>query len=185
MTATAHTTKLLTADEFEALPDADRFELIAGELHDHMSSRYEHSRFAKRIDGPLWQYADQHGLGEVISTQASFRIGEAPGTIVIPDVAFVAQERVPNLVTARHIVRFAPDLAIEVLSKEAAAEISKKVQLYLEAGTRLVWLVDPVDEAVTIFRTGRSARTSGIDDVLDGEDVVPGFTLPVAKIFRP
>ena len=80
----------------------------------------------------------------------------------------------------------APDLAVEVLSpSDAPAEVRAKVAEYLAAGTRLVWLVDPEVQAVTVYRSLLAPRVMGEDDLLDGDDVVPGSSIRAGEIFEP
>ena len=78
----------------------------------------------------------------------------------------------------------APDLAVEVRSPDnTLAELSVKANEYLEAGARMVWIVDPPTRTVQVMRPGRPAVTLSLDDVLDGGDVLPGFSLPVSRLF--
>jgi Uma2 family endonuclease len=86
----------------------------------------------------------------------------------------------------RGIVRGAPDLAVEVLSPdEGPAAVREKVAEYLAAGVALVWVVDtaPDRETVTVHRPGQPARVLGRGDLLTGEDVLPGFRLPLAELW--
>ena len=78
----------------------------------------------------------------------------------------------------------APDLAVEVLSpSDRIADALAKIAMYLDAGVRLVWLVDPASQTVTIFRPDAIPTKLDADDTLDGDEVLPGFTLPIAEIF--
>jgi len=84
----------------------------------------------------------------------------------------------------RHYFPAAPDLAVEVLSAGSRpGEVRGKVADYLAAGTRLVWVVDPEHRRVTVYRTLLAPNVLGDDAILDGEDVVPGFAVPVAELF--
>lgn len=77
-----------------------------------------------------------------------------------------------------------PDLAVEVLSPtDRLSEALAKVAMYLEAGVSLVWLIDPRKRTATVFRQNELPETMGEDDALDGEEVLPGFTLPLAVLF--
>jgi Uma2 family endonuclease len=102
----------------------------------------------------------------------------------VPDIAFVRAERAPRGEARRHFPRLAPDLVVEVLSpSDRASEVVAKLELYQEAGVSLLWLVDPEKETVTVIAAGRPAAVLKSDDTLDGGDVLPGFTIPVAEIF--
>ncbi len=81
-------------------------------------------------------------------------------------------------------VPLAPDLAVEVLSlSDRMADALAKIAMYLDAGVRLVWLVDPASQTVTIFRPDAVPMKLGAGETLDGGDVLPDFTVPVAEIF--
>ena len=81
-------------------------------------------------------------------------------------------------------VPLAPDLAVEVLSpSDRMADAMSKVTMYLQAGVRLVWLVDPASLTVAVFRPDAAPRTLGAGDALDGGDVLSGFSVSVAELF--
>ncbi len=103
-------------------------------------------------------------------------------------MGFVQASRVPPRASPAYAKAFlgAPDLAVEVASPtQYHPAMDAKARLYLGAGTRLVWVIWPRYQQVDVWHPGATARTKtlGIDDTLDGEDVVPGFTLPVATLF--
>ena len=78
-----------------------------------------------------------------------------------------------------------PDLAIEVVSpSDVHARVVRKALDYLVAGTRLVWVLDPVSKTVTVYRSESDIETLTRETTLTGEDVVPGFTCPVAQLFE-
>jgi Uma2 family endonuclease len=78
----------------------------------------------------------------------------------------------------------APDLAVEVLSpSDRKADALAKVVMYLQAGTPLVWLVNPTTRTIVVFRSETNPVTLGERDTLDGGDVLPGFSVPIAEIF--
>jgi Uma2 family endonuclease len=103
-------------------------------------------------------------------------------TVRSPDAAFVRRERLPEL--SDHFVPVAPDLAVEVLSpSDRMADALGKVAMYLQAGVQLVWLVDPAARVVTVFRPDGPPKILGQSDALDGGDLLPGLTIPLAEIF--
>jgi Uma2 family endonuclease len=106
------------------------------------------------------------------------------GRVRLPDVAFVSLARLPR--TREPIPTLAPDLAVEVLSESNTAdEIDQKLTEYFQSGTRLAWIVDPPPRTVAIYHgPGDPTRVLDVAGQLDGEQVVPGFTLPVADLFR-
>ena len=105
-----------------------------------------------------------------------------PAAIIL---AFVTAERAPQGEARRKFPRLSPDLAVEVLSlSDRMAETLAKVAMYLEAGTQLVWLVDPSAQTVTVFRPDDTPTKLGSDDVLDGGDVLPGFIVTISEFFE-
>ena len=110
------------------------------------------------------------------------------GTALAPDVAFVRAERVPPPTSPIYEKAWplAPDLAVEVASpNQYRPAMARKAQRYLNAGTRLVWVVWPKRKEVDVWRPGdiKPSATLGVDDVLDGLDILPGFTYPVERLF--
>ena len=116
------------------------------------------------------------GIDWVVLVESGYIIRRNPDTVRGPDVSFVSRGRLdPDRIPAG-LIPFAPDFAIEILSPEDhSGEIAEKVSDYLEGGTRLMWVVDPVARSVTIHRPDRSPETIGPPKTADGGDVVPGF----------
>jgi Uma2 family endonuclease len=121
----------------------------------------------------------------VLTGEPGFRLRTNPDTVRAPDVAFVRRERVPARGTQRGYFEGAPDLAVDVISpNDLYTEVDEKVEEWLEHGTRPVFVVNPRRETVAIHRTDGSVRVLTVEDTLDGEDVLPGWTLPVRDIFE-
>lgn len=177
--------RTITADELLAMPDDGvRRELVEGELREMTPAGWQHGRIAGNIAGELRAYIRAHGLGEMTTAEASYRLVSDPDTVRVPNVAFVRRERVQQVGYPAGFWPGAPDLAVEVISPhDRYSEVREKVDEYLDAGTRMVIVVDPPSHTVTVHRS-RTARLDLTEaDVLDGEDVVPGWKLPVREIF--
>ena len=180
----AITPKLMTANELLHLPD-DGFhhELIRGELTTMAPPGFQHGRFSSRFDRRLGNYVEANGLGEVTG-EVGFRLADDPDTVRAPDVAFIRRDRLPTGDAARGYFHGAPDLAVEVISpNDLYTEVDDKVAEWLEHGTRLVFVVNPRRRTVAVHRPGQPVTILGIDDTLDGEDVVPGWSLPLRDLF--
>ena len=143
----------------------------------------EHGWLSAMIAADLTVFVRQHRLGRVYVADTGFQIAHDPDTVRAPDVAFICAERAGE----RPGVKFfpgAPDLAVEVLSPtDRAGEVLAKVHDWLDAGCRAVWLVDPRTRTVTVYRSRSRINVLAIGDQISGDDVVEGFTLPVAEIF--
>jgi Uma2 family endonuclease len=184
----AITRKLMTADELADLPDDGmRHELIRGELRTMPPTGLEHADHESEFDTSLRLYVKAHKLGRVFAGEPGFVLETDPDTVRAPDVAFMSHEHVAETGVPRGYFRGVPDLAVEIISpNDRCTEVNQKVAEWLEHGTRLVFVVDPRRKTVAVHRPGQPIRVLGIDDVLDGEDVVPGWRLPVRDLFdRP
>ncbi|CAA9532937.1 MAG: hypothetical protein AVDCRST_MAG73-1126 [uncultured Thermomicrobiales bacterium] len=182
MTATA----LFTLEDVERLPDdAHRYDVIRGELIRLAAATAKHGRSANNIHLDMGLFARDRGLGRVYSAETGFVLSRDPLTLLCPDVAFVRANRVPSWDDDEGFFPGPPDLAVEIRSpSETGPDVARKVGEYLAAGTTLVWYADPPHRVVDVHRSGRAPMTLGNGDALDGEDVLPGFRLPVAHVFR-
>lgn len=177
----------MTEADLLARPDDGwQYELVKGVLVRMPPSGKRATRIARRLSARLGDYVDEHGLGEVTGEQGGYRL--APGTDLAPDVGFIRAERLPPLDSPEYdtLADGAPDLAVEVASpNQWQPGMRKKAGEYLDAGTRLVWIVWPRWRRVDVWRAGDDEpATLTVEDTLDGEDVVPGFTYAVADLFR-
>jgi Uma2 family endonuclease len=177
-------TKLLTAEDLERLPDdGNRYELVLGELIRMRPTGFRHAELAHLFSHALISYVRPRGLG-VVGGEGGFVLHREPDTVRAPDVFFVSAERAPRGEAARHFAELAPDLTIEIKSpSDSMAVLLAKADEYLAAGTRLTWTVDPDDRAVIVKTPDGRVRILGYEDTLDGEDVIPGFRLPLRDIF--
>ncbi len=177
-------TRRITVDEFENMSLEGRWELIDGEMVEMSPSADEPSSIGATITGMLWSFARPRRLGRVYNAEGGFVLFSDRETVLAPDVAFVRAERMPRGEARKHFARLAPDLAVEVFSpSDRASEVLVKVQMYQESGVRLVWIVDPDLETVTVIAQGNPTIVLGSGDDLTGGDVLPGFSVSVAEIF--
>jgi Uma2 family endonuclease len=161
------------------------FELIRGVIYQKMAATELHNRIASRASSRVVIYADTHDLGLGYADGNSYVLTSEDE--FIPDGSFVSKARLPNPIPQKY--PFAPDLAIEVISPiNTDNEISYKIEMYFKYGTRRAWVFYPKEKVVRVHRPsgdgGVRHHVVGIDGVLSGEDVVPGFTLPLSEIFR-
>lgn len=130
----------------------------------------------------LGNFVRKQGLGQVFAQDTGFKIERDPDTVRGPDVAFVSRERLQGIPEVGY-AELAPDLVVEVLSpNDRPGQVLAKVGEFLAAGTRLAWLLDPRRREARIFRTDGSVTVVGADGTFDGEDVVPGFSCPLAVV---
>jgi Uma2 family endonuclease len=175
-------TKLWTVEDVERLPDdAFRYALIRGMLYRMPPTMPRHGRITSTVVRLIVDFVTTHDLG-VVYDQSGFILARDPDVLLAPDLAFVRSDRVPTDEDA--YPELAPDLAIEVISlSQRGPSIDEKIALYLVAGTRLVWAIDPARRTVRVCRPKGSDRLLSDRDILTGEDVLPGFEVPVARLF--
>ena len=145
---------------------------------------------AYRLGGRLSVYVEDNDLGVITGADGGYRPDPAHprDTELAPDVAFVRKDRTPDRASPDYPKAWAiaPDLAVEVASpKQYRPGMAAKAKRYLSFGTRLVWVIWPRWQQVDVWRPGdtQPSATLSVEDHLDGLDVVPGFTYPVAKLF--
>lgn len=183
------TDRRFSLEEFERLPDdpgGERRELVRGRVVSEPPAGFEHGWIAATVSGILGQFVRKHRLGVVVGAETGFVLSDGePPLIRAPDAAFVAAARLPLGTTRiKRYARLAPDLAVEVVSpSNTRAGVRAKVRDYLDAGARLVWVLDPDDMTATAHRPGGTVAVYGPGDALTGEDVLPGFHVAVEQLF--
>lgn len=114
------------------------------------------------------------------AADTGFWLGTDPDTVRATDAAFIRKDRVPKQYPKAYL-RVIPDLVVEVVSPDDRhCEVIDKVRQWLEAGSRMVWVVDPPSRTVHVYRPGKDPKVLGPDDCLDGEEAVSGFSLRVS-----
>ncbi|HEY7031398.1 MAG TPA: Uma2 family endonuclease [Thermomicrobiales bacterium] len=176
---------LMTADELLRMPHDDmRYELIEGELIQMSPAMPEHGWHGAELVLSIGGYAKPRRLGVVFDSRVGYKFGSNPDTVLEPDVSFFRTERLPPRKDWKTFFTVPPDIAVEILSpSERRAHVNKKIGIYLGAGVRLLWLVDPRKRVVTVYAPGRDPIVLREFDMLDGEDVLPGFRLPLGDLF--
>lgn len=177
--------RLLTIEEYGRLPDDDlyRDELVRGRVVREPRPGGEHARLTARIAWILQRHVSAHEGGTVLA-EGGFVISDSERTVRGADVAFVASERLSPEDVPVGFVSMAPDVAIEIVSpSNSAADIQEKVFEYLDAGTRLVWVVYPTRREVAVYRSREDIRVLTESGALGGEDVLPGLEVPVEELF--
>lgn len=180
-----------TADDLWELSSAPeyagcRLELSEGEMIILSPAGGNHGIIALRLGRIIGDFVDAHHLGLVFGAETGFVLDTPTGgayTLRAPGVAYVSHARLPAGAPDRY-VPLAPDLAVEVVfPNDRADEVNRKLLDYLRYNTRLVWLVYPATRTIVVH-DGAAARVLTEADVLDGGGVLPGFSLPVKRVFE-
>ena len=175
----------MTVDEFLLLPQREgKEELVRGELRVNPPAGGPHGAAGANLIWRLMSHVMERGLGQVFGDGVGYQLIQIPHTVRVPDASFVREDRLPEEGIGPGLFKFAPDIAIEVLSpSETASEIQEKIDDYRVSGTSLVWVVDPVRRTVMIVSRNAPLALLHESDTLDGGDVLPGFSCAVADIF--
>ena len=187
MTFVTTGSRLMTSDELIRLPDdAWRYELVRGELRRMPPPGYEHGKIAMRVASRLAPFVEQHGLGETYAAETGFLIHRHPDTVRAPDCAFVTAAKLAAMAPLpQGYLAAPPDLAVEVLSpSDSYSEVEEKVADWLDAGCQAVIVIDPRRKMASLHRAGSRPSSFAEADRLEIPDLLPGWSLALAEIFR-
>jgi len=178
--------RIWTDAEFMALNrDGHRYEIVNGELIDMGNSGAKHGYIAVILSAALFNCVSTQKLGAMFDSSTAFKMKS--GNKRSPDISFMAKERLQGLDDIPDgFLEGAPDLAVEILSpSNKVEEIDQKLIEYFDNGSRLVWVINPKQNYILVYRNGQEPdRLLKSNDSLDGEEIVPGFNLPVAELFQ-
>jgi len=174
-----------TPDELIHLPRGKcRYELVKGELFEMPPAGGRHGSVAMRIGILLGSHVMENRLGEVFAAETGFILRRDPATVRAPDACFIARDRLPSEDLPPGYLEIMPDLAVEVLSpNDRPSEVHDKVNDWLQAGVRLVWVIDPATRTAMLYRPLSDPQEVSEDGSLDGAEVVPGFTCQLRELF--
>jgi Uma2 family endonuclease len=186
MTTVATQTRY-TPEDLLKMPDGDRYELVDGQLVERPMSTWS-SYVGGEISRRLGEYSRANKAGWVLPADTGYQcFPDAPNKVRRPDISFIRSDRMTvEQAKEEGYNSVAPDLAVEVLSpNEVAYDVDKKIQEYLKAGVRLVWVVNPQSRTIEVHRIGGQGTILRESDELEGEDVLPGFHTQVKELFSP
>lgn len=169
----------ITLEEFLE-NDVEGYEYVKDELVPMSPSSMEQDEISSNVILHLNLHVFEHQLGRLYTAGTTFRLRDR---VVKPDVAFVSTERLPE--NRRKGSPIPPDLAVEIVSPtDKHYDVTEKALAYLKAGTRLVWVIEPVARTVMVYRSETDFTVLTREDTVTGEDVVEGFACPVAQLFE-
>lgn len=175
--------QLLTVDEYARLdePDDVRSELVRGRLVREPRPAAPHGYVQVELSRRLADFVADGDLGFVL-TDVGVVVTEEPPTVRGPDVLFLAHETLGGPLP-EGFLEIAPDLAVEIVSPgNSASHIQEKALEYLDAGSRMVWVVDPTLRTATVYRSRRDVEIVSAGEDLDGAEILPGLRIPLAEI---
>ena len=183
---TATIPRLMTAEEFAMIPDCDdaRLELVNGEVIELPPNPMpSHGSTQMNAGLALGGFARPRRLGAAF-TETGFLISRNPDTVRMPDVAFVSVERIPEGGLGSGYFPFAPDIAVEVVSRSDTPSAARaRAMMWLDSGSALVWTLVTESRSATVYRADGTITTLGEDDILDAAPVLDGFFVKVSEFF--
>jgi len=176
---------LLEPEDLERMPDGDHYELIDGvPVEKHMGAKSD--ELSVILGSLLVTFVMRNRLGRVYGSSTGFRscFPHRPKLVRKPDVSFVELSRLPLDGSPQGDFKIAPDLAVEVVSpNDTYEEVEEKINDYLKAAVKLIWIISPNSKNVMIRRLDGTCAVIDVDGSLSGEIVIPGFTCRVAELF--
>ncbi len=179
--------KLITAEEFARLsnpPDGSKQELVRGVIEIMPPPGFRHGARQVRVVTLLDQFARSTRKGRV-TVESGVITEHDPDTVRGPDVSFWSVDRLPLDLEPEGYPLVVPDLCVEILSPgNTMRKILEKLREYFASGVRIVWIVDPEERTVMVYRSIEEGRIFHETATLSGEDVLPGFTCRVSEFFE-
>ena len=179
------TTTLVTAEQLLYMPDNGfRYELIAGEVRKMSPAGWKHGLIAVSWEFCWGAMSGKISWARFSQSEPGFLLASDPDTVRAPDVAFIRRERLAAEKPSEAFWPGPPDLAVEVVSPgDTVNEVDDKVKAWLDAGTRMVWVIDPKWRSVTVYRSAVRVTVLTENDEISGEEVVEGFRCVVGELF--
>jgi Uma2 family endonuclease len=181
--------RLLTAADLAVLPSElpsgpVRWELDNGRLVVMAPPGYIHGHCENKIAAELMMQGEKRGHGRAASGEVAIVLWQNPDRVVGADAAFIASASLPLRLSPEGYLVTIPELVVEVRSKnDTQPEVDHKVNDYLQAGVRVVWVADPDKQTITAYRSGQPAQVITAAESLAVPDVIPGFAMPVKDAF--
>ncbi|MBM3942669.1 MAG: Uma2 family endonuclease [SAR202 cluster bacterium] len=180
-----HKTRFTADDLFNLSAPGKRLELVKGEIFEMAPAGGRHGSVAMTVEILLGTHVRAYSLGRVFAAETGFILRRSPDTVRAPDAAFVAAGRLPDGELPTGFLELSPDLVVDVVSpNDRPKDVEEKVEDWLRAGTRLVWVIDPETRSATVYRSLDEVEQISEQEQLDGGEVAPGFSCTLAELFK-
>jgi len=177
--------KPITADDFEKFDPEWRYDLIRGELFPMPPFPSEqHGEITADFATEASWFVKSNNLGKTYAAETRFVIEQNPDTSIASDWAFIAKDRAPKIPSDK-FSRIIPDAILEVRSpSDRESAVVNKMNRWIAAGVRIGWELNPKKRIMTVYRPNAEPRQIDINGTISGEDVLPGFELPMRSLFE-
>ena len=175
----------VTGAQLLRMPWLNPCELVGGRIVRMTPTNPTHGRIEVNVAAALKAFVRTQNLGVVMAGEVGVFTTRNPDTVRAPDVLFLSHERDALRTRREGFLEVAPDLVVEILSPTDRSDaVRRKLQEYFAAGVRMAWVIDPATRTVSVHRSGGEPRSVTAGEVIAGEDVLPGFELPVDDVFE-
>lgn len=174
----------VTGEQFLAMGDMGRVELVNGEIIELMPTGHIHGYIEMLIATLLFNFVREHKLGRVLGGETGIYTHRNPDTVRGMDVAYISKERMSQA-SETGFLDVAPELIVEVMSpSDRWMDIQEKLAEYFSIGVQLVWLIDPQLEQVHVYRSLDETTRLTAEDTLTAPNILPGFSVALTEIFE-
>ena len=175
----------VTGKELLRMPWLNPCELVGGRIVRMTPTNPTHGRIEVNVAAALRAFVRTQNLGVVMAGEVGVFTTRDPDTVRAPDVLFLSHERDALRTRRDGFLEVAPDLVVEILSPTDRPDaVRRKLDEYFAAGVRLAWVIDPATRTVRVHRPSGDVRSATAGEVIAGDDVLPGFVLPVDEVFE-
>ena len=175
----------VTGEELLRMPWLNPCELVGGRIVRMTPTNPTHGRIEVNVAAALRAFVRTQNLGVVMAGEVGVFTTRNPDTVRAPDVLFLSHERDARRTRRDGFLDVAPDLVVEILSPTDRPDaVRRKLDEYYAAGVRLAWVIDPGARTVHVHSARGEPRSLAVDGVLTGDDVLPGFALPIHEVFE-
>jgi Uma2 family endonuclease len=175
----------ITGEELAQMPDTGLCELINGRIVPMSPTGEEHGRIEGNVYEALKGFVRSHRLGKVLVGEVGIYTRRNPDSVRAADVLFISNERYARRSGSSAYLDVAPELVVEILSpRDTVMGLTEKLREYFAIDVRLVWVIDPKARRVYAYRALTDVREFVETDRLPGDDVIPGFEVPVVTLFE-
>jgi len=182
--ATSSAQEVITGEELFDMGDIGRAELIEGRIFRMSPTGYPHGEYEGNFYAELRTFVRKHKLGKVMVGEVGVYTARDPDTVRGADALFISHERFAQR-QSDSFLDVAPELIVEIMSpSDRWTDVIQKLREYFAIGVQLVWVADPTAQTVYAYRSMTDVREFTADDTLPGDDVLPGFAVPVAQLFE-
>jgi Uma2 family endonuclease len=180
------TEKLITGKEFFLLEEPERCELVQGRVVPMPPPPgFDHGATESGFTIEIGWFVRTHDLGRIAGGEVGLYTGRNPDTVRAADLLFISHERYAKRDRTDPYLDVAPELIVEIRSvSNTKVHIAEKVTEYFAIGVKLVWVADPKTRCVDVYRSPTDIRRLTATDELSGEEILPGFSVPVARFFE-